>query len=350
MEDFRDKDQVSLAELLSPKSESSSRISNKAKSVLQVILASGFLHFYEGPWMIKNWDKSHICFYQARRQPIPDLKTPYISTRRRPLEEDDNNEDKRYYAHPYPGILRLGILLLEIELNRPIEEERQPGWPANIDADRIIARNWLSNWCENNSSIYFCTAVAACLDVNAFTDEFGRDCSFENQDFRQRIFEKIVEPLERGLSYWGISVEKVDDWTLQNITARKAHSQWERSVSQSNYSTLKASGESISQSAKLTSQSSGSYASIASLSISAPQDAYPNSNSLAAGIRQIDSSSARKVSTLTDLHGRNANITRRRDNGTVIFLFLSATKIFRISGNLPLPYSILDRLVTICLL
>jgi hypothetical protein len=215
IENIQTKQPVSLGEFLSLDSRPFDHAKKRDKFILQVILANGLLHFYKGPWLLKDWNKTHICFYQAKSQALPDLTRPYLSTQCKPLEQCSEEDDVSFRIHPYPGILALGILLLEIELGRPIEDQRPSDSPNNaegfnVDADRTVAMEMLEE-CKNDSSIDFIHAVDACLDDKTFTDEFGRNASFDDPTFRQRIFELIVKPLEDALEkVFGISVEKLD--------------------------------------------------------------------------------------------------------------------------------------------
>ncbi|KAH9214084.1 peptidase S8/S53 domain-containing protein [Leptodontidium sp. 2 PMI_412] len=209
------KDQVSLGKFLELSSRSLQLVKKRDKLILQVILANSLLHLYRGLWLLKNLDKTRICFYKPRSQEIPDLTRPYLACTTDPSEESVNEEDVRFRIHPYPGILALGILLLQIELGRPIEEERPEDSPnrygvLHIDADRPVAMEMLDE-CRDDSSVDFVQAIEACLDDKTFTDAFGRDASFEDPVFRQQIFELIVKPPETALlKIFGISVEKLD--------------------------------------------------------------------------------------------------------------------------------------------
>ncbi|KAG4438864.1 hypothetical protein IFR05_005653 [Cadophora sp. M221] len=215
IEEIQRKDQVSLGKFLELSSRSSQLVKKRDKLILQVILANSLLHLYRGPWLLKNLDKTRICFYKPRSQDIPDLTRPYLACRTDLSEELGNEEDVRFRIHPYPGILALGILLLQIELGRPIEEERPEDSPnrggvLHIDADRPVAMEMLDE-CRDDSSVDFVQAIEACLDDKTFTDAFGQDASFDDPVFRQQIFELIVKPLETALlKIFGISVEKLD--------------------------------------------------------------------------------------------------------------------------------------------
>lgn len=233
IENIQTKQPVSLGEFLNLDSRPFDHAKKRDKFILQVMLANGLLHFYKGPWLLKVWNKTHICFYQAKSQTLPDLTRPYLSTECKPLEQGSEEEDVSFRIHPYPGILALGILLLEIELGRPIEDQRPSDSPNNtdvfnVDADRTVAMEMLEE-CKNDSSIDFINAVDACLDDKTFTDEFGRNASFDDPAFRQQIFELIVQPLEDALEkVFGISVEKLD--TLPPVLHQKIPKPQKRQV------------------------------------------------------------------------------------------------------------------------
>jgi hypothetical protein len=133
-----------------------------------------------------------------------------------PQRIEDDQATARFRIHPYPSILALGILLLELELGVPIESKRSQDNPnggqrfRNIDADRPVATEMLEE-CEDEIPIDFIEAVNACLDDQTFTDAFGRDAKFDNLEFRQQIYARIVKPLEDALEKtFNISVEKLD--------------------------------------------------------------------------------------------------------------------------------------------
>lgn len=125
IEEIQRKDQVSLGKFLELSSRSLQLVKKRDKLILQVILANSLLHLYRGLWLLKNLDKTRVCFYKPRSKEIPDLTRPCLACTTDPSEESVNEEDVRFRIHPYPGILALGILLLQIELGRPIERKDQ---------------------------------------------------------------------------------------------------------------------------------------------------------------------------------------------------------------------------------
>ena len=68
--------------------------------------------------------------------------------------------------------------------------------------------------CEGESSEDFIEAIKACLDDQTFTDDFGRNADFDNLQFRQQIYARIVKPLEDELKKnFRITVEELDRLT-----------------------------------------------------------------------------------------------------------------------------------------
>jgi hypothetical protein len=189
----------------------------RTRSILQVTLANALLQLYEGPWIMKDLSKAHICFYAGKDQGSPDFTKPYLSTDcKSPECIEQDHEVSRFRIHPYPSILALGILLLELELGVPIEAKRSQDNPnngqrfQNIDADRPVAQEMLYD-CEEESSEDFIEAVDACLNDKTFTDTFGRNATFNNIEFREQIYARIVKPLEDAFeNIYKIPVEMLD--------------------------------------------------------------------------------------------------------------------------------------------
>lgn len=182
------------------------------KYKLQVTLANAFLHLNEGPWLLSTWNKAHISFFCPEDGGFPDLSSPYLDTQCcRPHPE---SEKSAFRGHPYPSLLALGILLLEIERDQPIEHGRegdnQSGLHHYIDADIPAAEKMLSD-CEDESPTGFINAVKECIDADSFVADFGRNETFDNPKFRHAIFERIVSRLESALkSVWDGSPEEYD--------------------------------------------------------------------------------------------------------------------------------------------
>ena len=126
-DDDHNQEFMSLGDFLNK--SSANNVKKTGRLILMVILSNAFLHFHEGPWFTRDWSKRNIYLSWSKDQVIPNLARPYISTKCDPREELPESKEldevgASLLVHPYPSILALGILLLEIHLGRPIESER----------------------------------------------------------------------------------------------------------------------------------------------------------------------------------------------------------------------------------
>ena len=91
-------------------------LTDLTKRVIAVILAHSVLHLYEGAWL-QGWDKESVFFIRSDST-IP-LKL-YLSARLHPSKAE-TIPDSDWQTHPYPNILALGTMLLELHLSQTIE-------------------------------------------------------------------------------------------------------------------------------------------------------------------------------------------------------------------------------------
>lgn len=188
---------TSLASLL--RGEKKFRL--KEKRILSVILANSLLHFCESPWLSEDWSKEHISFFPDPGTGGLDIRKPYLSTNFQQTAQEDP-PDALSRIHPNPSVLALGILLLEIELDLPIEQEQgkddlgADGKPG-VNTDYFVAVRLF----EGISDDFYRNhrqAVRACLDCDFF-DEETMEPSLDNSEFRQAVYNNIVRPLEEEL-------------------------------------------------------------------------------------------------------------------------------------------------------
>ncbi|KAF4633529.1 hypothetical protein G7Y89_g4593 [Cudoniella acicularis] len=169
---------------------------------LAYLLASSFLQTCEGNWSSGVWTSSHVSFYAGNSE--LDISRPYLSTKfEMPKASDgDSNEsdDFRFRLHPFPHVLALGLMLLQIYLASPIEAERKPGHPNNeanvvynIDKDLGTAQKMLER-CEGSAFDDYNNAIKACLSPH-----FSADGSLKDEDFRQQVYSEVVYPISRAL-------------------------------------------------------------------------------------------------------------------------------------------------------
>jgi hypothetical protein len=149
----------------------------------------------------KEWSKEHISFFSSSGKGGLDIQRPYLSTDFQVINPEDE-VDLLYRIHPNPSVLALGILLLEIELDLPIEDERgdqdldEDGKPT-VNTDYFAALRLFEGISDD---IYrnHRQAVSACLNCD-FYDEETMEPSLDNPEFRQAVYDNIVRPLEQEL-------------------------------------------------------------------------------------------------------------------------------------------------------
>lgn len=161
---------------------------------LAKIFAYSLFQLHESPWLSGQWDKDHIHFFFTD-QGEPDLDRPFLSASfdKFPSGSEPTN---RHCFHPNLGILKLGILLIEVHKWQPIEAFRTPtdllnGSPtSNTDmqvAERILSR--LDDCYETYKG-----AIQEC--IRADWASAGSKVSLEDIRTWNAVYEDVIEPLE----------------------------------------------------------------------------------------------------------------------------------------------------------
>jgi hypothetical protein len=189
-----DRPSLSLADLLACKGK---KFSLRERRILAVILAQTMLHFSDSPWLGKKWNKRHVKFFW--RTAGYDLKRPYLTTTFK--QRDPDQKFNVMEVHPNPSVLALGVLLLEIELWKNIEDCRDKG---DLSSEGIAAMNIdlftakrLFNQRFDDMTMNYQIAIDACLKCNLV--EPGQPTTLDDEQFRQAVYDQIVEPLEEEL-------------------------------------------------------------------------------------------------------------------------------------------------------
>jgi hypothetical protein len=184
-------------------------MSMKNQRILAVVLAHAVLHCSNGPWLCENWSKEHVCFFRNDPSWEPDTSRPFLKIQFEDSSvdpQDSGYSESLFSLHSNPALLSLGILLLEIYLNGPIEEswtegdlnEGQPNGNTNLTAALRILD-------DRQEDIYerYRAAIRACLEW----DLQGLD----RDNLPQKIYDEIVEPLEQELLHgFKITPEDLD--------------------------------------------------------------------------------------------------------------------------------------------
>jgi hypothetical protein len=216
--DFQWKAPISLEDFIQPRQPK--QVSRKDRYILAVILANALLQIIEGPWLISDWTKKHICFYRVESQARPDWTKPYLSTCCKPFERVQEKPTLTR-VQSYRNILALGIILSEIVLGTTIEAERSAGRLASDPSPSLKTSlkeaRWLLEECgmEDEASQHYVAAIKACVEPTFNT--IGPTACFDNSEFRQEVYTNIVLPVERALQEsFGIKVEDLDILSLSS--------------------------------------------------------------------------------------------------------------------------------------
>jgi len=182
-------------------------LGRKHKRIIAVLLSHALLQYCGSTWMSEHWDKSSISFL---RHSIGDRLV--LSSSFKPYETRPDM-DAEYRMHPYPGVLALAILMLEMELGQTIEtarseqEEFGDDEESNINNDYGVAWNMFeNNEIEDDTIPGFKAAVKACLNFSYWNDNtelgdslYHREKLYDDIALRRKIYEEIVSPLELEL-------------------------------------------------------------------------------------------------------------------------------------------------------
>ncbi|RPA81005.1 hypothetical protein BJ508DRAFT_415033 [Ascobolus immersus RN42] len=178
------------------------RTEKKPSLAMRIKLASTFarslLQLYESPWSSSRWDKDHLTFFFTEYGK-PDLDRPYLSTTfdKSSLQGDVVDPS---LVHSNIGILKLGILLIEVYKWKPIEHYRQPGdmnqdGTPNANTDIWVAFRMLDKM-EGSLQGYF-DSVFGCLNLP--WKQPGARVSLEDESTRDGFYRVVLQPLQGEL-------------------------------------------------------------------------------------------------------------------------------------------------------
>lgn len=153
------------------------KLTDKDKIILAHTIAHAFWQFYASDLMQSKWGSQDIWFMQetdGQRHPKDQLALRAYM----PLNFGGGGEtpevlDDPDITHPFPHILALGVILLEIGLKQPLESISHSNLPSALNFDHGTARQRLNDledtsWTRPKHREIFTKAVASCLDPSAF--------------------------------------------------------------------------------------------------------------------------------------------------------------------------------------
>lgn len=202
--------EISLEEFIRT---SAVKLTEKTKRIIAVMLGHGVLHLHGTGWMQQSWGASNVIFHRMSSaipiRPYIQLKLVDNVPERDGDRSDASDDDEDYFgnddcfAHPFPGLVTLGMMLMQLYMARTFEsfaQEFEMEDPEQLDSNAKFALASLA-FKKHASAISFSEqywhAIDRCLDPNIQYDEDGE--IMDQDDLRRVIYDEIVGPLEDEL-------------------------------------------------------------------------------------------------------------------------------------------------------
>lgn len=203
-------------------------LTEKVKRVLAVFLAYAVLHFHGTPWLMRaRFNGSNILFLHTSSA-LP-LK-PYIHTDLIEIAEYPDKASEETYdldeeidpddlpSHPYPDIVMLAIMLMELYMVQPIRSLAARAGIEIVDCSHSDENTQYSvaiavfDRFQVEFPDNYREAVDRCLDPNIGIDQ--KDRELDEADLKRLIYEEIVQPLEDELDQGfsnTVSIDNLDE-------------------------------------------------------------------------------------------------------------------------------------------
>lgn len=166
---------------------------------LALTFAYSLMQLHESPWLSTQWEKKCVHFFQMASGG-PDLKRPFLNASFDQFPPGPEPIDLRRF-HRNSGILRLGILLIEVHKWKPLETFRDDGDLINgqptPNTDMEVARRVLKTLGGDCYPTYT-NAIEACLSV-PWVSSASR-VTLDDLETWAGMYRDIVEPLEREIN------------------------------------------------------------------------------------------------------------------------------------------------------
>ncbi|KAK2795636.1 hypothetical protein FQN51_000393 [Onygenales sp. PD_10] len=215
-------------------------LTEKLKRVLAVLLAYSVLHFRGTPWLQPAYfNATNIIFFRTATT-IP-LK-PYIHAGLNEVNHnatkdtgelsglDSETDPDDQPLHPYPDIIMLGVILMELYTCRPIQSlagsvgVELDDWDGIDDNTRYVVAVEIFEQSKSEFTENYREAVDTCLSATLGLDQNAKE--LDEEGLKLLIYDKIVQPLEDELDQgFGntIPIENLDD-----VAQTLDFSSWER--------------------------------------------------------------------------------------------------------------------------
>lgn len=192
------------------------KLTDKDKILLAHAIAHSFWQFFGSDMMRHRWTSDDIWFmHEMNDQQITrdqlELRV-YMSLDFEVQQRASEDADRSMLTHPFPHILGLGLLLLQIGLARPYKSLAHLPSTSRLNRDHGAARQLLgelekAHWARTTHRDIFARAVANCLDPSIFIASNTRSkaiqiSSITNTDMgddgrRRKVYTEIVETLAK---------------------------------------------------------------------------------------------------------------------------------------------------------
>jgi hypothetical protein len=186
---------------------------------LAVTLSSSLLQLHTTPWLTSRLSKHDIVFPDTSSDKIPaqilhpyiahacsaacDCQGKYLNIHAIGSTTADSTVLERNTSHiastdDSTRLLDLGVLLLEIYFNQPLESFYEGGVMAERSelTDLGVVKRWMTRE-KGNLSWAFQNAISHCL--RCFADP---NANLQDADFRQGVIEQVLLPLQDELYIW----------------------------------------------------------------------------------------------------------------------------------------------------
>jgi hypothetical protein len=203
---------VSLSALFDRQQElprGKSVLSYKGKRVLAFILASALLPFLETSWLQPSFNSSKIQFFEPPGDAeLPDITKPFLAMEHIPGRKTDigaSSDNDRERIHPNLSVMKLGILLCELQYCIPVERlQKNPNAPRNVNTDFYTCLELLKDLEAETGTDYY-LATKACLNYQYLPN--GQEVPFDSVGVQRLFYQSVVKPLEAEIfKVWGLSL------------------------------------------------------------------------------------------------------------------------------------------------
>ncbi|KAM0555886.1 hypothetical protein ACHAPJ_006288 [Fusarium lateritium] len=202
-------------------------LNGKTKRILAVLLGYAVLHLHGTEWLQPTLCSDDILFFKTSGavplKPYLQVRIKSKTTMHCPMNSDDKVDDEEdeevdpddeLFYHPYPCLVSLALILIELHQARPIQtiaEENNLTMSEDMtNEDRFLMAGQIFASCQQDFEDQTRMAINACLDpgIGGDIDDDQPDQDTLRTTIYQGIVRRLEDELEQGHSY--ISIEGLD--------------------------------------------------------------------------------------------------------------------------------------------